>query len=141
MEGCGPPSLHEGGLLVPMSEQILEYLEQAGLAINLFAVALIVGGFILAAVRYSRRFRAESLETNFQEFKIELGRALLLGLEILVLGDVIETITVEPTFQSLGFLGFLVIARTAVSWTLSLEVEGHWPWQSQPEPEVEQSHA
>ena len=141
MEGCGPPSLHEGGLLVPMSEQILEYLEQAGLAISLFAVALIVGGFILAAMRYSSRFRAESLEKNFQEFKIELGRALLLGLEILVLGDVIETITVEPTFQSLGFLGFLVVARTAVSWTLSLEVEGHWPWQSQPEPEGEQSHA
>ena len=141
MEGCGPPSLHEGGLLVPISEQILEYLEQAGLAISLFAVSLIVGGFILAAMRYSSRFRAESLEKNFQEFKIELGRALLLGLEILVLGDVIETITVEPTFQSLGFLGFLVIARTAVSWTLSLEIEGHWPWQSQPEPEGEQSHA
>ena len=124
-----------------MTETILGLLEQAGLAINLFAVAVIVGGFVLAAVRYSRRFRAESLEKNFQEFKIELGRALLLGLEILVLGDVIETITVEPTFQSLGFLGFLVIARTAVSWTLSLEVEGHWPWQSQPEPEGEQSHA
>jgi uncharacterized membrane protein len=124
-----------------MTETILGLLEKAGLAINLFAVAVIVGGFVLAAVRYSRRFRAESLEKNFQEFKIELGRALLLGLEILVLGDVIETITVEPTFQSLGFLGFLVIARTAVSWTLSLEVEGHWPWQSQPEPEGEQSHA
>jgi len=124
-----------------MTETILGLLEKAGLAINLVAVAVIVGGFILAAVRYSRRFRTESLEKNFQEFKIELGRALLLGLEILVLGDVIETITVEPTFQSLGFLGFLVVARTAVSWTLSLEVEGHWPWQSQPEPEGEQSHA
>ena len=124
-----------------MTETILGLLEKAGLAINLFAVAVIVGGFIVSAVRYSRRFRAESLEKNFQEFKIELGRALLLGLEILVLGDVIETITVEPTFQSLGFLGFLVIARTAVSWSLSLEVEGHWPWQSQPEPEGEQSHA
>ena len=124
-----------------MSEQILRYLEQGGLVINLFAVAVILGGFILASVRYSRGFRTESPETNFQQFKIELGRALLLGLEILVLGDVIETITVEPTFQSLGFLGFLVIARTAVSWSLSLEVEGHWPWQSSPEPEGEQSHA
>ena len=124
-----------------MTETILGLLEKAGLVINLFAVAVIVGGFILSAVRYSRRFRAEGLEKNFQEFKIELGRALLLGLEILVLGDVIETITVEPTFQSLGFLGFLVIARTAVSWSLSLEVEGHWPWQSSPEPEGEQSHA
>ena len=124
-----------------MTETILGLLEKAGLVINLFAVAVIVGGFILSAVRYSRRFRAEGLEKNFQEFKIELGRALLLGLEILVLGDVIETITVEPTFQSLGFLGFLVIARTVVSWTLSLEIEGHWPWQSSAESEGEQSHA
>ena len=124
-----------------MTETILGLLEKAGLVINLFAVAVIVGGFILSAVRYSRRFRTESLEKNFQEFKIELGRALLLGLEILVLGDVIETITVEPTFQSLGFLGFLVIARTVVSWTLSLEIEGHWPWQSSAESEGEQSHA
>ena len=124
-----------------MTETILGLLEKAGLAINLFAVAVIVGGFILAAVRYSRRLRAESPEKNFQDYKIELGRALLLGLEILVLGDVIETITVEPTFQSLGFLGFLVVARTAVSWTLTLEVEGRWPWQSSPEPEGEQNHA
>jgi len=124
-----------------MSEQILGYLEKAGLAISLFAVVVIVGGFILASVRYARRYRAETLEINFQTFKIDLGNALTLGLEILVLGDVVETITVEPTFQSLGFLGFLVVVRTVVSWTLSLEVEGHWPWQSRAEPEGEQSHA
>ena len=124
-----------------MSEQILGVLEKAGLAISLFAVVVIVGGFILASVRYARRFRAGTLETGFQNFRIELGRALTLGLEILVLGDVIETITVEPTFQSLGFLGFLVVVRTFVSWTLSLEVEGHWPWQSPAEAEREQQHA
>jgi len=124
-----------------MSEQILEYLEQAGLVINLFAVAVIVGGFILAAVLYARRYRRVSLDTNFQRFKIELGSALTLGLEILVLADVIETITVEPTFRSLAFLAFLVAARTIVSWTLSLEVEGHWPWQSSPEHERGVGHA
>jgi uncharacterized membrane protein len=124
-----------------MSEQILAYLEQAGLAISSFAVAIIVVGFILASVRYASRYRTEDLEANFQKFRIELGRALILGLEILVLGDVIETITVEPTLQSFLFLGFLVVIRTVVSWTLSLDVEGHWPWQSQPEPEAEQSHA
>ena len=124
-----------------MSEQILGYLEKAGLAISLFAVVIILGGFILASVRYARRYRSRDLETNFQTFKIELGRALTLGLEILVLGDVIETITVEPTFQSLGFLLFLVVIRTVVSWTMSLEVEGHWPWQSSAEAEGEQQHA
>jgi len=122
-----------------MTETILGLLEQSGLAINLFAVTVIVFGFILAALRYWRRFNPESLQTGFQKFKIELGRALLLGLEILVLADVIETITVEPTFQSLGFLGFLVVARTVVSWTLSLEIEGRWPWQASPD--GEKNHA
>jgi uncharacterized membrane protein len=124
-----------------MTEQILEVLEKAGLAISLLAVVVIVGGFILASVRYARRYRAETLEINFQTFKIDLGNALTLGLEILVLGDVVETITVEPTFQSLGFLLFLVIIRTVVSWTMSLEVEGHWPWQSSAESAGEQNHA
>jgi len=66
---------------------------------------------------------------------------LTLGLEILVLADVIETITVKPTFQSLSVLAFLVVVRTIVSWTLILETEGHWPWQSSGEDDVEQAHA
>jgi len=124
-----------------LCQQILEFLEKAGHGITLFAVAVIVVGFILAAVRYARRYRRDRLDTDFQMFKIELGRVLTLGLEILVLADVIETITVEPTFQSLGFLAFLVVARTIVSWTLSLEIEGRWPWQSPPDREGEQGHA
>ncbi len=112
-----------------MAEQILQYLEQAGAAISLFAVAVIIAGFALAAVRYTFRFRKVDLDQNFQQFKIQLGRALMLGLELLVLSDVIETITVKPTFQSLGVLAVLVVVRTVVSWTLTLEIEGRWPWQ------------
>jgi len=116
-----------------MAEQILGYLEQAGVAISLFAVAVIVAGFALAWGRYVHRFRKLTLEQNFKQFKIDLGHALTLGLEILVLADVIETITVEPTFQSLVVLASLVAVRTVVGWTLTLEIEGHWPWQSSAE--------
>ncbi len=121
-----------------MLEQILRYLDQAGVAISLFAVAVIIAGFALASGRYALRFREAAPAQNFSSFKIELGHALLLGLEILVLADVIETITVTPTFASLGVLAFLVIVRTAVSWTLTLEIEGRWPWQP---PNEEQGHA
>ena len=112
-----------------MTEHILEYLEHAGIAISLFAVAVIIAGFATAAWRYARRYRDATHEDNFKVFKVELGSALLLGLEILVLADVIETITVTPTFLSLAFLAGIVVIRTAVSWTLTLEVEGRWPWQ------------
>lgn len=116
-----------------MSEHILKFLEYAGAAISLVAVAVIVVGFALAAVRYAIRFRTVTLEDNFKRFKIELGGALTLGLEILVLADVIETITVKPTFLSLSILASLVVVRTIMSWTLALETEGRWPWQSEEE--------
>jgi len=109
---------------------ILEFLEKAGHIISLFAVVLIVAGFVRAAWRYGRRFRDETQKDNFKVFKVELGSALLLGLEILVLADVIDTITVTPSFLSLAFLASIVILRTVVSWTLTLEIEGRWPWQT-----------
>ena len=113
-----------------MIEHILGYLEKAGIAISMFAVAVIIVGFVVAAWGYARRFRETTQEDNFNLFKIQLGGALLLGLEILVLADVIETITVTPTFLSLAVLAAIVVVRTAVSWTLALETEGRWPWQA-----------
>ena len=124
-----------------MSEQVLTYLEQAGAFITLFAVLVIIAGFALAVGRYALRYSRKTLQQNFNQFKIELGSALTLGLEILILGDVIETITVKPTFQSLSVLAFLVVIRTIVSWTLILEIEGHWPWQLSAENNGEEGHA
>ena len=110
-----------------MTEEVLHALEKASHGISLVGVAVVVGGFLVAAVQYAARFRTLGPAKAFGEFKVGLGRALLLGLEILVVADVIETITVEPTFTSLAVL---VVLRTIVSWTLTLEVEGHWPWAS-----------
>ena len=121
-----------------MAEHILKFLEQAGTVISLFAVLVVVAGFALAAARYTFGFRKVDLDRNFKQFKIQLGRALILGLELLVLADVIETITVKPTFQSLGVLALIVAVRTVVSWTLTLEIEGRWPWQTSAE---DQAHA
>ena len=112
-----------------MTEQILAYLERAGAFISLVGVFVIAGGFFLAAGRYALHYRRLGSEVSFQGFKVGLGRALMLGLDVLVVADVIETITLKPTFASLGALAFLVLLRTAVSWTLTLEVEGRWPWQ------------
>ena len=56
----------------------------------------------------------------------------------MVLAEVIETITVTPTFESLALLAAIVMVRTAVSWTLTLETEGRWPWQA---PTEDQNHA
>jgi uncharacterized membrane protein len=122
-----------------MAQTILEFLEYASATIMLFAVAVIVVGFATAVSRYTIHFPKMALANNFRNFKIELGHALTLGLEILVVADVIESITVPPTFRSLAVLACLIIARTILSWTLTLEIEGHWPWQSSPKSEVEEN--
>ena len=114
-----------------MIEHIMGLLEHAGVAIALFAVAVIVCSVIISAWRYIRQFHLKEadLAQNFSRFKKELGSGLLLGLEILVLADVIETMTTKPSYASLSMLGFIVVIRTVLSWTLTLEAEGRWPWQ------------
>ena len=111
-------------------EQILQYLDQAAETISLAGVVVIIGGFFLAAGRYTADYRALELTEAYKRGKIRLGHALMLGLEILVIADVIETITTKPTFGSLAILASLVVIRTITSWTLCLEVEGRWPWQA-----------
>ena len=112
-----------------MEEEVLHFLEKASHLISLVGVVVVVGGFLWSAIQYARGFRHLGAAPAFHAFKVRLGRALMLGLEILVVADVIETITVEPTWSSLAVLAVLVVLRTIVSWTLTLEVEGRWPWQ------------
>ena len=112
-----------------MEEELLHHLERAARVISLVGVIVIVAGFLVAAYQYAAHFGRIGAAANFESFKVGLGGALLLGLEILVVADVIETITIDQTFASLAVLGALVILRTMVSWTLTLEVEGCWPWQ------------
>lgn len=98
--------------------------------IGLSGVVVIVVGFLWAVRHYVTDFRELGPVPAFNHFKVGMGKALMLGLEILIVADVIETITTESTFPALGVLAILVVIRTIMSWTLCLEVEGHWPWQS-----------
>ena len=63
------------------------------------------------------------------QHKVRLGRALLLGLELLVAADIIRTVALEPTLPNVMILAVLVVVRTFLSWSLIVEMEGHWPWK------------
>jgi uncharacterized membrane protein len=65
-----------------------------------------------------------------------MGRAILLGLEFLVAGDIIRTVVVDPTLDNVIVLGLVVLIRTFLSMTLQLEVDGRWPWQHHDSPEA-----
>ena len=116
------------------SESLRLAIEWMEIAISLTAVAAIVGGFVFASVRFAaQRWRASDSnvggDRGYARFRGELAQALMISLEILVIADVIRTILLEPSYRSLAALGLLVIVRTFMSWTLTLEIEHRWPWQ------------
>ena len=112
-----------------MEEGIVRIIERAGVFLSLCSVVAIVVGLLVAFGSYLYHIRRLSFEENYRKFKPRLARVLMVALEILVVADVIETVTVEITIESLATLGLLVITRTWLSWTLGLEAEGRWPWQ------------
>ena len=117
-------------------ERILEWIEYAAVVIEVLAVVIIVMAIFLAVGHYVIRALLRPDHTMlFRELRIRLGRALLLGLEILVAADIIRTVALEATLQSVAVLGLLVLIRTFLSWALVVEIEGRWPWQ----PEREES--
>lgn len=73
--------------------------------------------------------RKEDRDEIFQQLRQRVGRGILLGLEFLIAADIIYTVVVELTFESIGVLAMVVLIRTFLSFTLDVELTGRWPWQ------------
>ncbi|WP_174291174.1 DUF1622 domain-containing protein [Sphingomonas bacterium] len=96
---------------------------------------IVVGSFGALAIFLVRMTTgAGSRETLVATFRSYLGQSILLGLEFLVAADIINTVAVEPTVQSLIVLAGIVLIRTFLSFSLEIEVEGRWPWQKAEKP-------
>lgn len=103
---------------------ISEVIDFAGVVI--IALGALVGG-ILCAQDLLRQERALHAYSRLRTF---LGRSLLLGLEFLVAGDIIKTVAIEPTFDSVIVLAIIVLVRTVLSLSIDVEIDGRWPWQA-----------
>jgi uncharacterized membrane protein len=106
-------------------------VEVAGTAVEYAGVASMVVGMALAGVGWLASVvrGSESHEAGYVTFRQRVGRAILLGLEFLVAGDILRTVAIEPTLDSVIVLAVIVGIRTFLSFTLQLEIEGRWPWQ------------
>ena len=109
-----------------------EVISIAGYGIETVGVLVILIGSAIASVTYLRTFRQQPEGTAYQSLRRQLGRAIILGLEFLIAGDIIRTVIVADTLQNIAILGLIILIRTFLSVTLHLEVEGRWPWQSEP---------
>lgn len=108
-------------------------IDDIGRLLEVVGVAVIIVGAVIATVAFQGSLReARTFDRSFRLYRRSLARAILLGLEFLVAGDIIRTVAVEPTFRSVGILAIIVLIRSFLSIELQLEIEGRWPWQSGP---------
>jgi len=115
-----------------MGEHFYYWVEILSLIIEGLAVTLIVFGVFVSTIRFfvSRYRESAPYERRYTDYRHALARSLMLGLEILVAADVVRTIALEPTFENVAVLGILVMIRIALGWSLVVEIEGRWPWQT-----------
>ena len=90
---------------------------------------MVLGGLGALLVFASRALRPESAHESYDELRRTLGRCILVGLEVLIIADIVRTIIVDPTLESVAVLGIIVLIRILLSFSLEVEIDGFWPWR------------
>ncbi|WP_292113234.1 DUF1622 domain-containing protein [Brevundimonas sp.] len=109
---------------------LLQFAHHVAVAIEMLGVVIILVAVLLAAVIYFRTgLRTRAWSDAYDGARANLGRGILLGLELLVGADIIATVTAPLTFESVGLLAVVVLIRTFLSFALETEIEGRWPWR------------
>jgi uncharacterized membrane protein len=108
-----------------------EFASAAGRVVEFVGITVLIAGALFAGAAFMARvlLKRAAFGECYHELRADLGRAILLGLEFLVIADIIGTVAVEPTLQNLIVLAVIVTIRTLLSFALELEVSGRWPWQ------------
>lgn len=106
-----------------------DWVELAGMAVEGAGVLIIVVGLLAASARFALPAVRRAGDA-YRRYRQDLGKAILLGLEFLVAGDIIRTVGVAPTLDSVIVLGLVVLIRTFLSMALEVELEGRLPWRS-----------
>lgn len=112
--------------------QFTEIISIAGYAIESFGVLVVVTGSCLATLAFLRGYRALPDGVAYRNYRRQLGRSIILGLEFLIAGDIIRTVVVADTLENVAILALIILMRSFLSVTLHLEIEGRWPWQTEP---------
>jgi uncharacterized membrane protein len=110
-------------------EEFVTYIVKAVEAVGI--TIMVVGGlaaliaFVPAALDPHRR------QNSYEQLRRTFGRCVLLGLEVLIVADIVRTVVVDQTFESVVVLGVIVFIRIVLSLSLEVEIDGTWPWNHQ----------
>ena len=105
-----------------------DWVEFVGKVVDGAGVALMIAGALIASAVAARRTVNRDPDA-YRFYRRQLGRSILVGLELLVAADIIRTVAVTPTIRSVALLAAIVLIRTFLSFSLELEITGRWPWQ------------
>jgi uncharacterized membrane protein len=104
-------------------QQVSTMIEAAGVMVIVVAAVVATLIFLLGGLT------SGEWPLALQRYRANLGRGILLGLELLVAADIIGTVAITPSLESLSVLGLIVLIRTFLSFSLEIEIEGRWPWR------------
>jgi len=91
------------------------------------AAAIMLGVLVSSAIYFMRLSQGRSTD-SYQRFRADLGRGILIGLELLIAADILRSLVISPTLESIAVLAGIVFVRTFLSFSLQVEIDGHWPW-------------
>jgi len=104
-------------------EDVVQVVEGVG-------IVVLVGGGLLVLVHSSALYLISARRANaYYYFRKHLGRVITLGLEVLIVADIIRTVIVDQTPDSVAVLATIVVVRIVLSWSLAVEIDGVWPWK------------
>lgn len=109
---------------------VTSFAQDAGKLLDTVGVVIILIGFACATVAaLFAVFRRKGVHALYKNYRHNLARSILLGLEFLVAGDIIRTVAGDLSLRSVTVLGIIVVIRTLISMEFETEIEGRFPWQ------------
>ena len=106
-----------------------ELMENVVKAFEVAGVAVLAIGSMIALVDATAALRRGERRSAYERARQRVGRSILLGIEVLIIADIITTITIDPTVESALTLGLIVLVRTFLSFSLEIELTGALPWR------------
>jgi uncharacterized membrane protein len=107
----------------------IEIIREVSDVMDALGVGVVSVGVLWGLILFIKNLATQTTDDAYKIFRVQIVRSLILGLEVLVAGDVIRTVAISPTLTSVAVLGAIVMIRCFLSWSLTLEIDGRWPWQ------------
>jgi uncharacterized membrane protein len=107
-----------------------EVARLSSLGLELASFTVILTAVAISTVVFLVRVWKTGFLANYRDYRANLGRGILIGLELLIAADILKSVVVDPTLQSMLVLGGIVVIRTFLSISLDVEINGNWPWEA-----------